>query len=246
MIDDRTTHLNLPLPHSQNVMTDDVGRMRDAFSAIDSAIFGKQAQLSYSPQDAAQKGAPNGYAPLDSSAKVPAANLPSYVDDVLEYASPADFPGTGESGKIYISTSNGFTYRWTGSAYSQIVSSPGTTDSVAEGALNKYYTDARVKAAIAGILGNSISLDGNGRLYAHPSVITFYASGGETTLTFSPGGAKRFWSSCECMLNGVLLFGPSPSADFDLSGTPSGLYYPSLTFASPLKAGDRVIIYTND
>ena len=52
--------------------------------------------------------------------KIPAAQLPSYVDDVLEYASVSAFPATGESGKIYISTDTNKTYRWGGSAYVEI------------------------------------------------------------------------------------------------------------------------------
>lgn len=49
--------------------------------------------------------------------KVPSANLPSYVDDVLEFDDFASFPVTGESGKIYIASNTNFVYRWTGSAY---------------------------------------------------------------------------------------------------------------------------------
>lgn len=49
--------------------------------------------------------------------KVPSANLPSYIDDTLEYANLAAFPMTGESGKIYIASNTNFIYRWTGSAY---------------------------------------------------------------------------------------------------------------------------------
>ena len=66
------------------------------------------------------KGAANGLAELDSSGKVPSAQLPSYVDDVLEYTNKASFPATGESGKIYISQDNNKTYRWSGSAYVEI------------------------------------------------------------------------------------------------------------------------------
>ena len=51
---------------------------------------------------ASQKGQANGVAELDSSGKVPAAQLPSYVDDVVEYDSQRAFPETGEDGKIYI------------------------------------------------------------------------------------------------------------------------------------------------
>ena len=49
--------------------------------------------------------------------KIPATQLPSYVDDVLEYASWVNFPATGESSKIYIAIDTNLTYRWGGSSY---------------------------------------------------------------------------------------------------------------------------------
>ena len=49
--------------------------------------------------------------------KVPASQLPAYVDDVLEFANLASFPATGESGKIYIAIDTNLTYRWGGSSY---------------------------------------------------------------------------------------------------------------------------------
>lgn len=52
--------------------------------------------------------------------KVPASQLPSYVDDVLEYNSISEFPSTGESGKIYIAKDVGKEYRWSGSGYAII------------------------------------------------------------------------------------------------------------------------------
>ena len=66
------------------------------------------------------KGADNGLAELDGNGTVPAAQLPSYVDDVVEYANLASFPGTGESGKIYVALDTLLTYRWSGSAYVEI------------------------------------------------------------------------------------------------------------------------------
>lgn len=72
---------------------------------------------------AAQKGASGGVAELDSSGKVPAAQLPSYVDDVLEYAEVGNFPETGETGKIYVSTGTNKTYRWSGTTYVEISAS---------------------------------------------------------------------------------------------------------------------------
>ena len=49
--------------------------------------------------------------------KVPSENLPSYVDDALEFANLAAFPVTGVSGKIYIALNTNLIYRWTGSTY---------------------------------------------------------------------------------------------------------------------------------
>lgn len=65
-------------------------------------------------------GSANGVAGLDSTGKVPAAQLPSYVDDIEEYASTSAFPATGESGKIYVALDTNKLYRWGGSAYAEV------------------------------------------------------------------------------------------------------------------------------
>ena len=52
--------------------------------------------------------------------KIPTSQLPSYVDDVLEYANLAAFPATGETGKIYVALNTNLTYRWSGTAYVEI------------------------------------------------------------------------------------------------------------------------------
>lgn len=105
--------------------------------------------LGFTPLDAAQKSAANGIAPLGSDSKVPAAYLPSYVDDVLEYANLAGFPAIGETAKIYVAIDTNKTYRWSGSAYVEISATPGTTDSLTEGASNLYFTTARARAALS-------------------------------------------------------------------------------------------------
>lgn len=69
-------------------------------------------------------GQPNGIATLDGTGKVPASQLPSYVDDVIEVVNFAALPATGEIGKIYVTIDNNKTYRWTGSIYVEISSSP--------------------------------------------------------------------------------------------------------------------------
>jgi len=77
---------------------------------------------------ASEKGAPNGVATLDGSGLIPTNQLPSYVDDVLEYATLSAFPATGETGKIYVALDTNKTYRWSGSTYVEI--SPSAVNSV--------------------------------------------------------------------------------------------------------------------
>lgn len=64
-----------------------------------------------------EKGTANGVAELDSTGRVPSTQLPSYVDDVAEYATLSAFPQTGEDGKIYVAEDSNLTYRWSGSGY---------------------------------------------------------------------------------------------------------------------------------
>ena len=90
----------------------------------------------------------NGLARLDGSGLVPAALLPSYVDDVLEFTNLAGFPVTGETSKIYVALDTNKAYRWSGSTYIEISASPGTTDSLSEGSVNLYHTEARVRSAV--------------------------------------------------------------------------------------------------
>ena len=67
-----------------------------------------------------EMGVNNGVATLDSSGKVVTSQLPSFVDDVLEFESKTNFPVTGESGKIYVSLDTNLTYRWGGTEYVEI------------------------------------------------------------------------------------------------------------------------------
>lgn len=76
----------------------------------------------------ADLGTANGVATLDASGKVLTTQLPSFVDDVLEYTDLESFPVTGESGKIYVDITTNKTYRWSGSTYINIPA--GSVDSV--------------------------------------------------------------------------------------------------------------------
>lgn len=101
---------------------------------VNSALAGKMA--------VSQKGVAGGVAELDFSGKVPVAQLPSYVDDVIEgYLSGGKIYEesshsteiTGETGKIYVDLASGKTYRWSGTTFVEISASLalGTTSSTA-------------------------------------------------------------------------------------------------------------------
>ncbi|MGN0845627.1 MAG: hypothetical protein ACI4QT_10475, partial [Kiritimatiellia bacterium] len=101
------------------------GIVNDAVSGLNTNIAAKL--------DKTEKGASGGVAELDESGKVPSSQLPSYVDDVLEYSSAVEFPEHGESGKVYVDKDTNTTYRWSGSTYVKIGSdlSLGDTASTA-------------------------------------------------------------------------------------------------------------------
>ena len=67
-----------------------------------------------------EMGVAGGVATLGTDGKVPSAQLPSYVDDVLEFENNGKFPATGETGKIYVAKDTNLTYRWSGSGYVEI------------------------------------------------------------------------------------------------------------------------------
>jgi len=124
-------------------------------------ITGLQTALD-SKEATANKGQANGYASLDGSAKVPASQLPSYVDDVVEYANLASFPITGETGKIYIALDTNLTYRWSGSTYVSLNDvdltdyfnkTTNTTDDIIQGTA-KFTTQADIDK-LAGIEENA-------------------------------------------------------------------------------------------
>lgn len=75
------------------------------------------SMLSSTKLDAAQKGAVNGVAELDENGHVLAAQLPSFVDDIVECDDFEHFPAIGETGKIYVDKTTNLEYRWGGSTY---------------------------------------------------------------------------------------------------------------------------------
>lgn len=143
--------------------------------------------LGYTPENSANKGVANGYASLDSGGKVPSSQLPSFVDDVLEYANLAAFPGTGSTGIIYVAIDTNKTYRWSGSAYVEISASPGTTDSLTEGSTNLYFTTARARSSISAT--GSLSYNSTTGVISYTEAVSSVAGRtGAVTLTKSDVG----------------------------------------------------------
>lgn len=95
---------------------------QDVISDLDTIRSGASAGAT--SLQSSDKGKANGVASLDGSGKVPSSQLPSYVDDVLEFESKEALPSEGESGKIYVTTNDNKTYRWAGSTYVEIAKSP--------------------------------------------------------------------------------------------------------------------------
>lgn len=91
-------------------------------------IYDRLEELDETKIDKAAIGQADGVAGLDSQGRVPASQLPSYVDDVLEgtlrdattFVDPEGTPYGPESGKIYIDTTTNKEYRWSGSQYAVI------------------------------------------------------------------------------------------------------------------------------
>lgn len=101
-----------------------------AINELVTSIAGKQNSLGFTPENVSNKGAANGYAPLDANSKVPAANLPAYVDDIIEgtLTNSTTFTASGNTGVpdgvvtpaanvIYVDTTSNMQYRWGGSSY---------------------------------------------------------------------------------------------------------------------------------
>ena len=98
-------------------------------------------------EQVAHKGAPDGYAPLNSSRIVPSVFLPSFVDDIIEVANVSALPEVGEAGKVYIDLSTNRQYRWGGTVYVPLSASPGTSDDLVEGSKNLFFTPERSQQA---------------------------------------------------------------------------------------------------
>lgn len=166
--------------------------------------------------DKTLKGAANGLAELDSTGKVPAAQLPSYVDDVVEgYMSAGKFYKEsthatlipGENGKIYIDLTTGKTYRWSGSAFAVISETLalGETSSTAyRGDRGKTAYDHSQKAHARPDATKTEDSETNGNIkingaevnvYSHPTSHPASMITQDTTHKFVTDSEKSSWNS---------------------------------------------------
>ena len=90
---------------------------------ISPANIGLENVTNHAQVKRTEMGVANGVATLGADGKDPSGQLPSYVDDVLEYENKASLPAKGETGKIYVAKDTNLTYRWSGSAYVEISAS---------------------------------------------------------------------------------------------------------------------------
>ncbi|KAB2919916.1 MAG: hypothetical protein F9K29_03385 [Hyphomicrobiaceae bacterium] len=185
----------------------------------------------------AMLGAADGIATLGPDAKVPSAQLPSFVDDVVEYANTGAFPATGSTGLIYVALDTNKTYRWSGSTYVEISASPGTTDALTEGATNLYFTNGRADARIAAAIGATVQ--------AYLGYTPVNKAGDTMTgaLTLSGDGANPLHAVTKQQLDAALygLDGKesvraASTANVDIASAPAAL--DGVTLA----AGDRVLL----
>ena len=85
---------------------------------------------------------------------VPSSQLPSFVDDVLEFANFASFPAIGELGKIYIALDTNKQFRWSGATYIELSAS-----STAWGAITGTLSaQLDLQSALNGKFNNPIGL----------------------------------------------------------------------------------------
>ena len=136
--------------------------------------------------DTSKIGAASGVAPLDSNSLISSVYLPSYVDDVLEFANLAAFPASGESGKIYIALDTLLQYRWGGTTYIKITLGEVASVAGRKGVVILTKTDVGLSSVDnTADADKPLSTAQNNYNTAHP-----VADGGETLQTVMDRGAS--------------------------------------------------------
>jgi hypothetical protein len=161
------------------------------------------------------------------SGVIDAARLPSYVDDVLEFANLAGFPGTGESGKIYIALDSNNTYRWSGSGYIEI-----STGGMAYVRKTSNYTAVKNQRIIADTTGGTFTIT----LPATPGI-------GDTVVIADGGN----WGTTSLTVNrnGSTIEGDAEDMTLNIGGVSAQFTYDGTTWQVYTQAGWSAAIAAN-
>jgi len=181
----------ITIPTNNNQITNGAGYITGITSGNVTTALG------FTPENAANKGIANGYASLDGGGLVPSTQLPSYVDDVLEFANLAALPATGETGKIYVALDTNKIYRWSGATYIEVSPTVGTIWGGITGTLSN-QTDLQTalnakQASLSGTgfvksIAGTISYD-TATYYPNPTGTTAqYVAGDGSLITFPVAG----------------------------------------------------------
>jgi hypothetical protein len=165
--------------------------------------------LTFVPENSSNKGIAGGYASLDGSGVVPSTQLPSYVDDVLEFADLASLPVTGSTGKIYVALDTNKIYRWSGTVYIEVSPTAGTIWGGISGSISN-QTDLQTAlnakqstitltttgtSGAATFIGNTLNIPqyvgGVTSFNTRTGAITLSSTDVTTALTFTPYNATN-------------------------------------------------------
>ena len=145
--------------------------------AINGVNFDGSANITINAVDSTARiassliGAASGVCPLGADSKVSATYLPSYVDDVLEYANLAGLPASGATGVIYVTLDTNKIYRWSGSAYIEVSPTAGNADTATK------LATARTIAMTGDVTYTSAAFDGSASVTATATLATITDSG---------------------------------------------------------------------
>lgn len=105
----------------------------------------------------AKIGTADGIAQLNESGIIPNAQLPSYVDDVIEVENISE-EISGEGGKIYVDTTTNKQYRWTGSGFTELYKSdlvqksPDNGYILINGVKTSVYDDSEIRSTMLNLV----------------------------------------------------------------------------------------------
>ena len=164
--------------HLSPAQKDEIAYLSGINGNVQAQLNAKQNSLGYTAENTEYKGQPNGYASLDIYGKVPASQLPSFVDDVLEFSTFSAFPDPGEASIIYVAQDTNKIYRWSGSAYLEISPTVGNSDTATKLATARTIT-------LSGDVSGSASFDGSSNITITTTVgANSIALGTDTTGNF--------------------------------------------------------------